>query len=388
MNHSFYWDKMLINRTGITNDGLIISQEPPDFFTNNKLWENVEIKCLYEKTINFKTTINKLSDFYKKNNKLKTGNITLVEPEDILKYINLNGELVMLCEKRKRKRIMGSVISLHIPVRINTEIETQDIIEKSNKYKHILPNNPDGKNFIFGCTTFLNNHRNYRKRGLGMVMIQKSLEIAYKEGILSAYFLNTVKRCTNAIPVRNWYFPLNLSKCDQYGIGYYNSYRGYYKVKVPVDCGIIKIDKSNLSESLNEYLDLIKNKKFYMIPDINYWSKWTKLFSTYMVKKNNKIIGIFTLNGFNNLITEKNCILKYGQIMIYISRSDNNLDVMKSLLSKAVETYDIMHLQQAGNVTPYILQKILAIDTKQCDYINFYNSTINLTSDEVYVPLV
>lgn len=385
---SFYWDQMLINKNSIYTNDFIISQEPPNFFSKKilyKLDKNICIHSLHDKNINLTHILKKLSNFYKKNNKLKTGNTILLEPNDILKYIDLNAELVILT---KNKKILGSMLSVHIPIKINFNIKINDIVEKSEKYKKILPDNSDGKNIIFGCTTFLNNDKRYRGKGLGMVMIQKSLQIAYEEGVLTAYFLNRVKRCKNSVPIRNWYFPINLIKCDKCGIGYDKKYRGYYKLKYNPKYNIVKVTHKNLKLSLNAYLELVKNKKFYMIPDLNYWRIWITLFNTYIIKKNDEIISVFTINYFNNLLPNKNR-LKYGQIMLYVTNSNYSVDNIKILLYTAkVENYDIMHLQEIGDITNFILKKISAVDSKLYDYLNFYNSTIQLKNTDLYIPLI
>ncbi len=374
---SFYWDKMFINKLSSPND-FIISYERPAFFVDNKL--KLTIKSLYDNNIEL-SILKDLEKFYAEHNRLNSGNIVLVTKDILKKYIDLNAELVMVFNKNK---ILGSMLSLSIPVRINMNINIDDIVPKSDKYQKIIPYNPDGKNMIFGCTTFLTNHTKYRGKGLGMMLIQKSLQIAYEEGILCAYFLNTTKRSTNAIPIRSWYYPLNLPIMDKYNIYYHKRYKQYYNFKLPPNIEITRV--SDIEGSLNIYLDLVKDKTFYLNPDMNFWSSWVQLFDTYIVKSDGNVVGIFTIKYLDNHIPSISQNIKGGQILLCVGKQP---ETIKSLIHICREDQrDIVYLQQYGDLTDKILQDLLAINTKKYDYMNFYNTSIQLKSTDIYIPLV
>ena len=131
-------------------------------------------------------------------------------------FMGIDSEIVII--RSKFNKILGTIISLTIPTRINivNKNTNSNLITNSNKivanerYRKLGYN--DEKDIVLGCTTFLTVHENYRKKGIGMALIQESLTIAYNIGILSAYFLNTVRRTEDAITINFWIYPINIDK--------------------------------------------------------------------------------------------------------------------------------------------------------------------------------
>jgi len=379
-----FWDKMLIlkNKEEDNND-LIISQQRPLFFAMDKNFK-FDLLCMCEKTLTIdKKTLDEISNFYLENNLMSTGNINMITPDILMKYINHYSELVVIKNKNK---IIGSILSLRLPIRLKTDKDVTDIVSKTQLYNKLVPNNSDGKTLLFGCTTFLNNHKKYRAKGLGMVLIQKSLQIAYDDGMLCAYFLNTKPRCSNSVPIKNWLFPVNPDNLDKYRIDYPRKYRSSYFIKLSENYSVILVDNSNIKESLDLYLKLMSDKKFYMYPDINFWKEFTKNHKVYMVKFDGEYIGIFSIDKLNVNIPSKKCNLDYGHVLFCVGKQPEIIKTM--IYTSNLNNYDLLMLQECGDINRYFLNMVMAINTGHTDYLNFYNCRIKLSPSEIYSPLL
>ena len=388
-----YWDKMLIMQTGKKYDdsNLIISENRPSFFamtnfskTFKSAFSKFQLMCLNEKTLKLDGKIlQEISDFYTKHNLMLSGNMNRVKITDLTKYINLDAELIII---KKDEKILGSILSLPLPIHIETDLKINDNIAKGKRYENIIPVNADHKIFFVGHTTFLNNHKKYRGKGLGMILIQKSLQVAYDIGVLISYFLNRQARCSNAIKIRNWIFPVNPDRLDILNISYPRKYRSSYIFNLADAHTIIAIDENNSEKAFSLYLKLVSPKKFYLCPDLKYWKKWIENHKTYMLKIKDNCVGIFTINKITSYIPSKKCEIQHGNVLICVGQQPETL---KSLIYTArLDNYDMITLQECGDLNSYLLTKIMAINTGTHDYLNFYNTKLVLHASDIYAPLI
>jgi len=379
---SLYWDKMLIMRGEIGSEkekDIIISQERPNFFAHNKKYQ---LYCTSEKSFDLKT-LQEIGDFYSQNNELYTGAVIKISPKDIKKYLDVDSEIVYIERNRK---ILGCIVNVLFPTRINLDITIPDLLDKSERYHRLLPVKKDDKDIILPCTTFLNNHKKYRGKGLGMMLIQKSLQINYDIGNLSAYFLNSVPRCDNAIKINIWTYPCNFSRLEKLGIPYNRRFKNKYDRDLGADLKIILVDEKNSPEALFLYKSLVKDKSIYFNPDIKYWNKFIKSFRTYIVLSNGKNIGIFSSYHNNIYVTSNKCEITYGNRLICIGKQPETLECM--LHQSRKNGYDIIHLQEVGDLTCDLLRKSYCTKTNNSDYLNFYNFRIVLSASDIYLPLL
>lgn len=377
------WSKMLTLKSEDDEnekDEFIISQERPVFFAV----DNFPFEIAYLDNGSLKLScLEKVSKFYTKNNLMLSGNMNRVKPIDLLKFINLDAELLIIKNKRK---ILGSILSILFPIAVQTDLKITDIVAKNDRYRNLIPCLSSVNNILFANTTFLNNHKKYRGKGLGMVLIQKSLQIAYEQGILCAYFLNTTARCANAVTIKNWVYPVNPDNLDKLHIDYPRKYRSCYTITLPENQKIIRVEKENMLEALQLYLKLVKDKKFYLNPDIQYWKKWIENHKTYMVQMDNKFIGIFSINKILTYIPTKKCEIEHGSVLICVGQQP---ETVRSLIYTCKEqNFDLLMLEEVGDLNSRLLSKIWAINTQTKDYLNFYNTRISLQPSEIYSPLL
>lgn len=393
-----YWDKMLIVREeekgrDVKGDELIISQQRPSFFAAEKIPKFLSVICLDDESLTLnEKTLQKVSDFYTKNNLMLSGNMNRVKPLDLMKFINLDAELVLI---KFRQKIIGSMLSILFPIRIACVFSEGELIninsdnrvntsQKSIRHENIV--GKEREDFVFANATFLNNHKKWRGKGLGMVLIQKSLQIAYDQSILCAYFLNTKPRCSNAVTIKNWIYPINPDRLDKLHIDYPRKYRSTYTFSLPTNHSLILVNENNAQEALDSYLELVKNKKFYFNPNISYWRKWIVNHNTYMLKIDTKFVGIFCTNKITTYIPSKKCELEHGNILFCVGKQPETL--MSLLFQCRQNGYDMLMLQEYGDLNKYLLTNILAINTGTSDYLNFYNTRIRINPEDIYAPLL
>ena len=263
-----------------------------------------------------------------------------------------------------------------VPLTVNIDIDKKINISQSERS---ISNKTDNS-FFFGCGSYLILDKNYRGNGLGMVLIQESLQILYDNGGLGSYFINTVSRCDNSIPLIKWIYPLNLDKLDSCHFVYPNNYRNRFEIGEKSEA--IKVDEINIKEVYDFYIEYMKDKKVYFSPSLEYYRKWIKMYPTYILK-DEKIEGLFSLRSnviwYPTLRTNINtgyCITCIGK----------NIDiVIKQVLYEAKKYFDVLIFYELGDVNSNNLNNIFAQKNHKA-YINFFNTTFKLDKSEFYAP--
>ena len=364
---------------------LFISDEEPNFSAKSKI-KDFKVLCIDEKEIELSEDfLNKLSKFYIKNNLMASGNMNRIKPIDILKFTNIGAELVVI----QKEKILGSILSVLFPIKLVSELENNNQIKKTYRYTDIVPviQNKEENVHVFASTTFLNNHKKYRGKGLGMILIQRSLQLAHKQGILGAYFLNTVKRNDNAVKIKNWVFPVNPNNLDKYQIDYDRRYKSKYTFSFSPDYKIIEVNKvnNNIEEALEFYLSQVKEKKACFYPEISFWKKWIVNFNVFLLQCENKNIGIFCTNKLTSFIPSRKCELENGYVLFCVGKQPETLKAMLFRCRK--DNYDLIMLQEVGDLTYSILKNVFACPVS-ADYLNFYNTNLSLQPQDIYFPLL
>ena len=340
---SKYWNKMEIFK-GKKDNNLFISQKKPLFFarkdyeleTSSKVKLNTdEIDKFYY----FNYNVNEETSFTQLNSK---------------KYLYLDSEILTI---KKDNKIIGSIVSVIIPVKINTELDKNVKIPLSERGSLFGSENT----LIFACSSFLVIDKKYRRKGYGIAMIQESLQILYKNGGLGAYFINNVPRGNNNIKLNIWYF--DLAKMNNN-----NTNLIVERVK---------------EESFNFYMSLVKDKKIAFIPSLNYWKKWVEVFPTYTVKKDDKLIGMFCFNNYNVRYPIKKSSLMKGNLLFCLGKQPETLE---SSIEKCKSYLNILEVYETGDLTSKLVRSLNG-KTYEPKYINFFNTQIQLKASDFHCPL-
>jgi len=367
IKNSIYWNKMKILRQQNDKNSVFISQYPPNFFAN----KNYILKCSSEYKFSA-IELKNISNFYKRNYKIENDNAIFVEFDTLKNFINLNSEIVVIY---KEENIIGIMISIVIPFNIETNLDKNVLISASERFKFYT----DEKNILGACSSFLVIDRKFRKKGYGMALIQESLQILYKYGGMSAYFLNTVSRCKNSIKVNVWNYPLALDKLDKCKFNYPRNHKSLFIIE-PCEENIKIVDENNLQIAYDFYINYIQDKKIKFSPSLNYWSEWIKVFPTYIIL-DKEIKGIFSF--YNNIINypKYNANINTGYLLFCLGKN-----TLKNSLHIAKKLFDVLIFYQTGDINIHEIKKTFAqkIDEK---FINFYNLNLFLKTEEFYCPI-
>ena len=323
--------------------------------------------------------LQEISDFYCKNYRiLKSQNTVKVFTTDLLRLLNVDAEIAII---RKEKRLIGSIVSILIPVCVSGYNGGLDIVsERFNKIK-------SEKSFVFACTSYLILENEFRGKGYGMSLIQNNLQTLHDNGGFGAYFINKVSRCNNSIPFNTWYFPTNFEKLDLCKYPYPKDYKIYFIEKMEkfskCKSDMILVDYENCLSAYNFYYRQVEDKKFYFAPSYDYWVKWINSFPTYLCYKNEKIIGIFCFNTSHVKTPYSNENLHLGKLLFCLG---DQPEILSDAICKGSESFDLLNFYELGDLTSKHFSSVLAQRTEKL-YINFYNTSLNLKTSEFYSPI-
>ena len=373
MKKTSFWNKMKILSSStdkiVNMDNLFISDEKPEFVT---IKQNYTKKNRYSEK-----DLQQISDFYRYNFRLGKSNDTIFVPKtELEKILAMRGEIITIY---KEDNLIGSIISYEVPISINININVNDKIN-STIYDDMKYTSKD---IIFGCTTSLILHKKYRGTGLGIALIQESLQLMYETGTKVAYFINNVSRCNNSIPITNWYYPLNLEKLDACHYVYPREFRNRFELTG--ENLSVNVNNRNLNSAHAFYTEIMKKKPFYFSPSIDYYQKWIERFKTYVVIQNNCITGLYSFNHRSIWYPSLNTVLEIGYLITCIG-FDTNFVIQQALL-QGKKSFDLMVFQEIGDIKADNLDKIFAQRNFKT-YVNFFNTPIRLKPSDFYAPVL
>ena len=347
-----YWNKLNLFKINMNNN-LFISQNPHIFLNDKKC----DISSISE------NQFDEISNFYNKNYNVNNRiEITQLSILDLKRYMFIDSEILIM---NLNKKIIGSIISFIIPIKIITDLNKNDL-----KYSERFENVISKESCVFGCTSFLVLEKNYRRKGYAMNLIQNSLSILHLNGGLAAYFINSISRGKNSIKLNIWYFLYNST-----------NYKNLFKIPEIYLC-IEKInDEINYFEF---YENLIQNKTFVFSPNFVFWKKWCSSFTTFVVKEENKTIGLFSFD--DNIVKNpiKKSYTKKGFLLICMGKQP---ETFQSAIKKGSELFDQLEIYETGDLNIHILSQNKCQKYDIYKYINFYNTQLNIKAEDFYAPL-
>jgi len=381
---SKYWKDMPIVRPDEPEGGIesLISVNPPAPFTTE-----LNVKFVSDGSDgsdgSHNIDLQAVSNFLTKHNITTTGNTTLCPAEDLRKYQKFGGyNIVMLSSSDK---IIGFIMSIVCPIKINP----------SEKLAH-------SSKIMCGCTSHLCVAKPLRNMGLAMGLMKELIASGYKDNVYCSYGTATMKISGNAVKITAWYRPIDLAKCKESGF----AYKSYIK---PTDRGtsrdelayrvsnlndrynIIKLDPSqDVSEHLDYYLSIVNNKKVSFYPDYTHWVKWLSTFNTYVVSDGDNKLGVFSYTTIHANIAETGETVSMAFPLLFVSGTDSSGDniLMKAMLSVVkADGFPLIYIYQCGSLTSELLSQHNAMETSAKIYLNWYNHSVRVTPEDVYLPL-
>ena len=355
---------------------LFISQERPAFFVN-KDYYTVKSSSTYNYS---EKELEEISQFYCRNYRIgKSNNTIILYQKEIAAFLSTKSELVTIYDKNS---LIGTIISIIVPLCINIPELNNGITVKQTERCDFYKGDKE-KHLTFACASFLILDSKYRGKGLGMALIQESLQILYDNGGLGAFFINTVSRCDNSIPLFSWYYPLNLAKLDSCNYTYPKEYKSYFNLPDKDERDVERVIVKNSKEAYEFYFNYMKGKKFYFAPSYEYWLKWIESFPTFIVRSHSGITGMYSFNSNNIRYPLFRCEIMTGILLTCIGEQPSTL---KSSLITAKKMFDILTIYEIGDLTKIILRGVFAQNSHK-SYINFFNTRLKLEAGDFYSPL-
>ena len=364
---SKFWKDMYVSKED-TNPGIISTLPPIPF-------QDTEKKISLKRGIS-KDEYDEVCIFIRNQNRTMSGNYTLLPKNELQRYIDFGARIVTMRGGNKDS-LLGTILSIPLPIKCSFDNDNTEII------KH-------------GCTTFLNVHKILRNHGLAMALIRELIQWGYEDKLMCDYHLTPNKIGNKAIQISAWYRPIDLPKSAGLGFLYenwntiskFNTNKVKFNTKKPSGFKIVRVLGKNSEKVLEFYKKIIADKSFVFYPDLDLFDKWIQQYPTYFVKEGKKMVGIFSISSLYCRMGDEvegtlcfplifNCLLEY------------NISVMRCLLNVAKEReYDTLYVYQIGDVTRECLEGINAIETKDKSWFSLYNNGMNLTSENISVPLI
>ena len=172
---------------------------------------------------------------------------------------------------------------------------------------------------------------------------------------------------------------LNLEKLDKCNFHYLKQYRSLYELKE--EASFVLINENNIEAALNFYFSHMSNKKFYFSPSLFYFKKWISLYPSYIVYKENEIIGLFSYKKETIWYPSLNTKIINGSLLLCIG-----LDiefVIKQCISTGKKYFDILKFFEIGDVSSKNLNNFFA-QKSYLSYVNFFNITLFLNASDFY----
>ncbi len=366
---SKFWKDMFVktscNNKLENNNNFIISEKEP---INRDLSKKVDIIRGIEDDDG-----TEVYRFIKNQNIMQSGNITLLPFNELKKYLSFDGH-PLLMRGGSKKSLVGFVISIPFKVRCLY--------------------NDDEKIITHGCTSFLNVHKSLRGHGMCMTLIRELIKWGYEKKIYCGYHTTENKIGSNGVKINSWYRPLHLDKSIKLGFLYpdYDDIRSKrktrlkYDTKIPSSCEISRVLESNHIESLEVYKKLVESKKFSFYPELSFWKRWVQYFPTYIVKKDNQYVGLYTLTSLHCRIQSTQMDGNLATPLICVGEMPYTLSC---LIHTAKErNYDVLYLYEIGDIDNEVLVNSKALKTNTVQWFNMYNNNISLNATDIYVPLL
>lgn len=366
-------NQMYFPSKNLKNTGIISTEKPVDYDRNKKvvLSRNFS-ESEYEEVI----------DFLKEQNMMASGNYTLLSRGEIEKYKKLGFYSVLM--RNESNKLFGTIFSIPFPIKCSlTAGSTEDSEYTKDKI------------ITHGCTTFLNVSSKIRGFKMCMLLIRELAQYGYENNILCGYQTTSFPLCDKSVEINNWYRPINMAKSLLLGFtfpGYneisnFNKNRMLYKCKCPKNYIIEQVKHKNLEEAFSFYISINENNRFVFHPDLDFYQKWVKEYLTYIVKFENKIVGIFSISTINckmgNMIEGRLCLP-----LLFNSQKGKEEKVLKCLLSIGEQKdYDLLYGNQIGDLTEQVYTSVNSVQNSKKTYFSLYNNNMDVNSEDLYVPI-
>lgn len=346
---------------------LFLSKTPKILFDKKYETKVFNIKNYNQKIIN---DISSFVEYNYSKNMLKSLPVNL-PVENIKKYFNIGASLEIISDENNS---LGVNLGFYIPVDVKTELDKTFHIDYPNDLKSLCYKD----SIIIGYSTYLVIDKKQRNKNIGKNLLFSGIKNLYDNGGLIFIGSHDKKRTINPVEYNVWYYPLNFNILDKIKYLYPYNYKSLFKLDPEMN-EINEINESNIIKAYDFYLNKTENKKFAFKPSFVLWKKWIKSFHTYLILKNDNIIGLFSYEIIKTHNREHDIFVNKCNMLICIGP-------LKAALFHIKLKADIVFMNELGDITETNLLNIYAQKSFK-RYLNIYNIRIKLDKSDICLPL-
>ena len=322
------------------------------------------------------------------NGKQDTGDIPLIPKE----YLT-NTKILHFQNLYQNEKLIGNSISLILPIRISDSSIDAEIKVSNSEYQEFL--SPD--TVLFGQTHYLTIDRNLRKQSLGINLIRSIIDYGHSKNIKSGYFVNSYRKTGTAYSVNVWYRVINPDNAAKAGYGLHLSDSRVSSTKFGTDrTGLrTKLFYKNIipknyeyelakAEDLDQYISMAIEKKLAYIPTLEHWNCFIKLYPTYKLTKDFKIVGFFSLFIIENFAVKHKTKTKICNLLFTLGPEQKAIVKTAAYIAETLEA-DILRGYLIGDLTKDDLEKTMNLGEF---YLEFYNHNNKYKLEDICIPII
>lgn len=333
------------------------------------------IKCVIYHPLNFNGVIedsidndmkNKLIKFINTHDRTDSGNVTELTPESLERFLSIPGYIGILHQKEK---LIGTMFTILLRAEYKSpELQRHENIQLITSY-----------------TTFLCIDKNFRNKGLAMILIRAIMKAGDdRYNIQHGYYMTFDKHHDINNKIESWYRPLNIKNATNAGFVLENVSRStdrdpsirqklYYRVNKPSI-----IPRKVSIDDYEKIAPILKNGSLYLIPTKKEFGYLCKCFDIYVVE-NDKLFMLFPMTS---LISSTNKRVRNAQLACMIG------DVLSAAIWIAnEEKYDLIYGWCASDTTIDNVKNNHGLITTAVSYLEFYNTKHIIPNNQLMLPL-
>ena len=293
-----------------------------------------------------------LTSFIRNEDQTSSGNVSLLT-QDSLDRLLKGGAFVTILETEGQ--IIGSLISL--PLRaICMDVE-----------------------ILTSYTFYLCIKRDWREKGLAMVLIRAMISSGYKhKQINHGYYMSSKIHHSINSPIQSWYRPLNLGKVKDAGFGLLEvggqvHQRLFYRVTQPVTLPI-KV----CSNDYDRVIKILSTSQYHLNPTFEEFNCLRQCFDIYIVSQT----GVFFLFPVSVIISNRKKTCKNAHLALMVG------DVLPQAIWAAnQQSYDLLYGWIFGEITVERVTTSRGLITAGKNYLEIYNSGVRPEISNFNLPL-
>jgi len=360
-----YWEEMSgmkddsINHEVYINNGPILDLEIPKDI-KCEVFHPFKINGIMGDIISDKMRSD-IINFIGVNDCMDSGNITEISIDTFNRFLSMPCFIGILYNGEK---IIGTMFTIIIRA-------------------HIRKINED---IMTSYTTFLCIDKNYRNKGLAMILIKSIMKEGYERyKINHGYYMTTERHHNINNKLESWYRPINIEKAKSAGFtlesfSKENDRGKSIKLRQKLGYNIAKpkiIPRKVVEDDYDEIIPILQKGEIYMNPSMEEFGYICKFFDIYIV--GDSIFGLFPMTS---IISTTGKRIHNANLAFMIG------DVISEALWIAKEKgYDILYGWCGGDINIKKVRKAKGLITIEETYLELYNNKDKIENDNFMLPI-